>query len=202
MDCAYLVILDRSGSMATIKSDAEGALAGFVEEQRNAGIDGVMKVVVFNHASEVLVQTTPLANVPAIELSPRGSTALLDTVGSSVAEFYRELAAMENKPDKVLVIIITDGEENASYEYSHEDVKNIISQREEAGWQFIFLAANQDAIASGARIGVDRSASMTFSATTAGVRNAAKSMSGVAASYVSDSYKGFSDEDRAGAVDS
>lgn len=176
---ALLLIVDRSGSMESIKTDMEGGLKTLLDEQM--ALPGLLTVDLFTFDTEVkhefaLVDPSGLN----IAIEPRGGTALYDAIGIGVSEFGRALAAMPEhaRPETVQVIVVTDGDENSSVEYKASAIKKLVTQqKEEYKWDFVFLGANQDAVLSGVDLGFDPGSSMTFQAGAAGVDASAKSMS-------------------------
>ena len=177
------VILDRSGSMQKIASDAIGGFNEFLAEQERQAGDCRLTLIQFDNQYEVVYAAQPIAQAPRLTedtFQPRGSTALLDAIGRTIDRTGRRLAALseDERPDRVMLVIITDGLENASSDFTREQIFGMISrQRDVFNWSFLFLAANQDAIAEGAKMGIGAQQSLDFSATGAGVREAARSMS-------------------------
>ena len=159
-----LVIVDRSGSMSGIKNDMIGGLDQFFAEQ--AKDEGVTLVdyVQFDNEYEVVFTDTPVADAKA-QLSPRGSTALLDAVGKGATDLGKKLANLPEarRPGNVIVVVVTDGYENASKEWKADGVRALIKEQEEKwNWTFTFLGANMDAVAVGATFGVSAGYSMTY----------------------------------------
>lgn len=158
----FAVILDRSGSMQERKSDHEGGLRSFIEDQRK--LPGEMKftLVQFDTADpcEVKFDRVPLASVDTskIELIPRGGTPLYDAIGKSVAHLRQTLTPQDN----VVVTIITDGEENASSEWTKRKVKALVDELEAANWKFLFLGASFEAFDEGESLGVQPGAAMMY----------------------------------------
>ena len=151
------MIVDRSGSMASIKSDAEGGINTFVELQKQEPGEALLTLVQFDTHYEFVHSGIPIKQVPAFTLVPRGGTALLDAVGRAINETGARLAAMDEaqRPGLVVVVIVTDGEENSSCEFRREQIRAMIElQQTVYKWQFTFLAANQDAFAEGASLGI------------------------------------------------
>ena len=175
---AIICIIDRSGSMELIKTDAIGGFNAFLEEQKKLPGEAVLTTIQFNHEYEVIFENKPLQEVEPIterEYQPAGMTALLDAVGKTIDAAGKRLAAMpgENRPENVIVAILTDGHENASKTYSLSDVKERIThQKENYAWEFIFLGANQDAFDEAAKIGIDQKDSFQFDATKEGIKEA------------------------------
>lgn len=158
-------LLDRSGSMQSIKTDTEGGFAAFVEEQRRAPGECRVTLARFDDRYEVVYSGLALADVPPLELQPRGSTALLDSMGRLITDAGQELAALpeDRRPGTVVVAIMTDGHENASREWDRPAIKSLVEQQSEHyAWQFLYLGADQDAIEVGASVGVPRDQSLTY----------------------------------------
>ncbi len=158
-------LLDRSGSMQTIKSDTEGGFAAFIDEQRSGpGTCRVTLAQFDNHYEEVYADRD-VADVATLDLQPRGATALLDAIGRLVADAGARLASLpeDERPGSVIVAIMTDGLENASREWTHPAIKALVEQQTaQYGWQFMYMGADQDAIEVGAALGVQREHSLTY----------------------------------------
>lgn len=160
------VILDRSGSMQAVKTDTEGGLAAFLETQAEAPGDTTVSLYQFDDQYEAVYENKALADVPAFKLRPRGATALLDAVGRTITTLGEQLADKPEgeRPGEVVVVILTDGHENASAEYGHRQVKALITgQQDTYGWKFVFLGADQDAFAAGASMGIGRATTLSYS---------------------------------------
>ncbi|MEO7754531.1 MAG: vWA domain-containing protein [Terracoccus sp.] len=159
-------LLDRSGSMESIRDDTEGGFNAFIDEQRAQPGQCRVTLAQFDDAYEEVYRDVPVADVPRLSLRPRGMTALLDSIGRLVSEAGARLAALpeEQRPGVVVVGIMTDGHENASRELTHAAVKSMIERQSTTyGWQFLYMGADQDAIEVGASIGVSAAHSMTYS---------------------------------------
>jgi uncharacterized protein YegL len=158
-------LLDRSGSMSTSVEATEDGWRELISEQRaNPGLCEVT-LAQFNTAYEVVYPPTDIAGVPEFALEPRGMTALLDAVGRLITEVGERLSALpeEQRPGQVICLIMTDGHENSSRQWTWETVKALITQQREVyGWEFLFLGADIDAIEVGARMGMAREYSMTY----------------------------------------
>ena len=158
-------LLDRSGSMNTILDDTRGGFDAFIADQRDA--DGVCKVTLaqFDDRYEEVYADLDLADVPALTLEPRGSTALLDALGRLIVSAGERLAqlAEDDRPGTVIVGVMTDGYENASQEWTHPRIKALIEQQtNQYDWQFLYLGADQDAIEEGMKMGFDAGKSLTY----------------------------------------
>lgn len=159
-------LLDRSGSMQSIKDDTEGGFNAFIAEQRAQGGRCTVTLAQFDNEYEEVYRDVPVADVPPLHLAPRGSTALLDSIGRLVTTTGDHLARLpeDERPGVVIVGIMTDGHENASHEWSHSAVKALIEQQtRDYAWQFLYMGADQDAIEVGASIGVAAANAMTYS---------------------------------------
>ncbi|MEO7132032.1 MAG: VWA domain-containing protein [Dermatophilaceae bacterium] len=206
-------LLDRSGSMESIRTDIEGGFSAFINEQRTQ--TGACRVTLakFDDHYEEVYRDLPVAEVPDLDLQPRGTTALLDSIGRLVSEAGTRLAALpeEQRPGNVIVAIMTDGQENASRELTHPAIKAMIErQSTDYGWQFLFMGSDQDAIEVGASIGIARDNSLTYSRGQAAVTMAMTSrkisryrQSRAAGASVNEARVGlvYSDEDRAAATE-
>lgn len=170
IEIAY--ILDRSGSMQTMQEPAITAFNDFIKSQLDVPGDARLTLVQFDDAYEVHVESRPIQDVPQLTAAtyvPRGSTALLDAIGRTIEDTSRRLQPLPDaeKPGKVILAIFTDGYENASHQYTAKHISDLIRlHREDKGWEFLFLAANQDAIASAATMRMDAhsTANVMFSA--------------------------------------
>lgn len=183
MKCEIICIIDRSGSMNVIVDDAIGGFNTFLNEQKLVEGEASLTFVQFDTEYEVIHENRPLNDVPELTTEtykPRGGTALLDAVGKTIDDVGKRLSNTEekNRPDKVIVAILTDGAENSSNKYTLEGVKSRIKhQKEKYQWEFIFLAANQDAFAAGANLGIAAVDTFAFAATGTGIRKGYANMS-------------------------
>ena len=160
-------ILDRSGSMSGMENDTIGGFNSMITKQRRKAGNTLVSTVMFNNTIEVIHDRIPLEEVPLLtarEYSVGGCTALLDAVGGAIHHIgnVHKYARPEDRPQKTLFVITTDGLENASRRYSYRRVKNMIEhEQEKYGWEFIFLGADIDVAVEARRMGVrpDRAAS-------------------------------------------
>ena len=176
-------ILDRSGSMQPMQEPAVAAFNDFIKSQLDVPGAARLTLVQFDDAYEVPVAAMPIQDVPqltAATYTPRGSTALLDAIGRTIKETDRRISSLPDgdKPGKVILAIFTDGMENASQEYTLKHIGDLIRlYRDQKGWEFLFLAANQDAIASAAAMRMDASLSGNVDYSPKGIRTTGSAMS-------------------------
>lgn len=179
-------VVDRSGSMSSIAADMRGGFDAFLVEQKKVPGECRVSLTRFDDHYDVVYEGKPLADVPPLDLEPRGSTALLDAVGRTIDAVGARLAKMPEpeRPSKVLFVIITDGGENASREYSRKRVFDMITtQRTKFAWDFVFLGANQDAFAVAEGLGIMRGAAMNYAASGQGAQAAMRGMSARVGTY-------------------
>lgn len=160
-------IVDRSGSMSGLESDTIGGLNATLSAHRNEEGDAVVSTVLFDTETKVLHDRLPIASVQPLterDYQVRGCTALLDAVGGSIRHIARVQGYLpdEYKPEHTIFVITTDGLENSSRKYSYGEVKSMIEQKKEEGWEFLFLGANIDAAAEAARIGIAADCAATY----------------------------------------
>lgn len=201
---AVAVVVDRSGSMNSIRVDAEGAINSFIDEQKKQPGKCTLRLAQFDSQYEDVFKSTEIAKVGKYNLHPRGMTALTDAIGRVVTDFGVELAALpeDERPGNVVVVIVTDGGENSSREFTTQQVHDLIKkQTDEYNWNFIFLAAGQDAIAVGGGYGIAAGSTLTYTTDNyAGtVAMASATVSGLRSTGVK---RDFTDADREAAVKS
>ncbi len=161
-------ILDRSGSMSGLESDTIGGYNSMMKKQKLEEGKTYVSTVLFDDYSEVLHDRIDLMSVPKItnkEYYPRGCTALLDAIGGAIHHIgnVHKYARKEDVPSKTLFIITTDGYENASKKYTYQKVKQMIErQKEKYGWEFLFLGANIDAVATAKQFGINEDRAVQF----------------------------------------
>ena len=174
-DTELVFIIDRSGSMAGFEGDTIGGFNSMIEKQKNEG-DGTVYVstVLFDNYSKVLHDRVPITEVQRLtrrEYYTGGCTALLDAVGGAIHHIgnVHKYARREDVPAHTIFIITTDGMENASRDYTKKKVKEMIRYRtEKYGWEFIFVAANIDAIEAADSIGIRRERAANYRQTEDG----------------------------------
>ena len=169
-------ILDRSGSMAGLEADTIGGYNSMLEKQKQEEGEAFVSTVLFDSEIEVLHDRISIDSIEPItgdEYYVRGTTALLDAVGGAIHHIgnVHKYARDEDVPEKTLFIITTDGMENSSYKYSYRKVKHMVErQKEQYGWEFIFLGANIDATEVAGRFGVDESRAVRYKSDSKGTR--------------------------------
>lgn len=168
-------ILDRSGSMGGLEDDTIGGFNSMLAKNKKSEGEAYVTTILFDDKVETLHDREDIKEVKPItenEYYVRGCTALLDAVGrtiSHIASVHKSLK--ENKPQKTIFIITTDGQENASKEYNKKTVKDLIEkQKKESGWEFIFLGANIDAAETAESIGIDRKRAVNYRNDSKGVQ--------------------------------
>lgn len=154
-------ILDRSGSMGGLESDTIGGFNSMIEKQKKEPGKVYVSTVLFDNRSEVLHDRINLEDVPLMtekDYYVRGSTALVDAIGGAIHHIVNihKYAREEDVPEKTMFIITTDGMENASRHYSSNQIKAMIERQKEAGWEFLFIGANIDAVETAGRYGIRR----------------------------------------------
>jgi hypothetical protein len=166
-------ILDRSGSMGGFENDTIGGFNGFVKKQAESGQTS-LTTVLFNDQYEILHNGIDARDVTLTEREyfTRGNTALLDAVGKTINDVGRRLSETpeDSRPGKVIFVITTDGLENASREFSYDQVRKMIThQSEKYSWEFIFLGANIDVAKEGSKLGIKADRSFGWTASSAGI---------------------------------
>ena len=159
-------ILDRSGSMAGLEKDTIGGFNTMIEKQKREQGEAYVSTILFDNETQVIHDRVDIRKIRPItgeDYYVRGCTALLDAVGKSIHHIgnVHKYAREEDRPEKTVFVITTDGMENASREYTYERVRQMIEyEKEKHGWEFLFLGANIDAAKEAARFGIteDRAA--------------------------------------------
>lgn len=168
-------ILDKSGSMQSIKTDAIGGFNAFLEEQKKVEGSANMTVILFDSYVHTLVDGKDIQEVEGLTeqtFVPSGMTALLDAIGVGIDNLSKRLSETEedSKPENVIFAIMTDGHENVSEEYTHSIIKTKIeNMQREKDWEFLFLGANIDAVGTARGLGIKDNLSMNFVADAKGV---------------------------------
>jgi uncharacterized protein YegL len=146
-----IVILDKSGSMASVWDDTIGGFNSWLEKQKTAGPDQTLTLTLFDTTCQTPYVEKPLADVAPltrVTYVPGGNTALLDAIGATVKKIQDK-----DQKNAILVVIITDGEENSSHEYTRAAIKALVEDRQAAGWQFLYIGADQSGFADAQTMG-------------------------------------------------
>lgn len=175
-----IFIVDNSGSMSGLEKDTLGGFNSVLQQQKQLDADDQVFIttVLFNHQYRYLHQRKPLHEVSPLtekEYQVGGMTALLDVMGDSLSKIKNQidLAEQVKGEHKVLCVVITDGEENASREYNHTQIKNLVESRQNKDqWEFLFLGANIDAFSVSASLGVSAQATAQYQANAKGLKEA------------------------------
>jgi len=175
-------IVDRSGSMETIRNDAIGGFNAFIQDQKEQPGQGNLTLVLFNDTVKCVHESASLASVAPLtrqSFVPSGRTAMFDAIGFSLRQINRQLSKQppSERAAKIIVAILTDGEENSSKEFDQNTISRMIQNYRKTGWEFFYLAANQDAVAAASGIGIADKNTVNFKATTEGVTEVMDTMS-------------------------
>ena len=198
-------ILDRSGSMSGLEDDTIGGFNSMIDKQKNTEGEALISTILFDHETEVIHDRIPLSEIKPMtdrDYWVRGSTALLDAIGKSIKHIknIHKYAREEDRPDKTLFCITTDGMENASIIYSYQQIRKMVEAQKEKGWEFIFLGANIDAIETAGNIGISRERAANFHNDHSGISHSYSAIGDamccfMSAGAISDSWKDSVDED-------
>ena len=168
-------ILDRSGSMSGLEKDTIGGFNSTIERQKREEGEAIVSTVLFDDDTEVLHDRVSLEKIAPLtekEYYARGSTALLDAIGGAIHHIgnVHKYAREEDRPEKTIFVITTDGYENASRKYSSDRVKQMVERKKQKyGWEFIFLGANIDAVDTARNFGIDEERAANFVNDGAGI---------------------------------
>jgi uncharacterized protein YegL len=173
--CCIAVVLDRSGSMSGCQDATIKGFNDFLKDQKSAPGEATFTLVQFDDQYEVVHNNINIQDVPNLTTQtfcPRGSTALLDAIGRTVNTTRNNIEKMaeDERPNKVLFAIITDGQENVSKEYDRTAVFKMVEDLKEKGWQFAFIGANQDAIQTASGFSVQAGAALNYQANDDGTQ--------------------------------
>lgn len=183
------VILDKSGSMRSLINDTVGGFNSFLTEQKEQPGEATLTLVQFDTKNRVVVDGAPLKDVKELteaSYRPGGNTALLDALGATINKVGQRLAETpeEERPGKVIFLVMTDGEENASNEFTKEQIKTMVEhQTEKYNWSFVFLGANIDSITTATSMGFAAANASNYNATGVGTRAAYNAISAGVTQY-------------------
>lgn len=177
-------IIDGSGSMQGVTDDTIGGFNSMLEKQKGEEGEALVSTVIFNHDFKVVhdrVDLSQVENMTEKDYVPCGSTALVDAIGRSVKHIsnVHKYIRQEDIPEKTIFVITTDGMENASREYSSDDVKKMIKAKEELGWEFLFLGANIDSVETARSLGIREERAANYMGGCAGEKRKFSVMSDV-----------------------
>lgn len=183
--CTHItVILDRTGSMESIKDDVIGGFNSFLETQRATPGRATLTLVQFDSQDpfEVVYSRKDINDAPPLTAAsyiPRASTPLLDALGRGMADLDAAIAvsSADTRPDKVIFAVVTDGMENASREFSRAAIQQMIAERKARGWQFVFLSADLDAVEEARHLGFSEKQRRLYEKETPGVQRMFRDMS-------------------------
>lgn len=169
-------ILDKSGSMSGLEEDTIGGYNSMLKKQQKEKGEAIVTTVLFDNNYEIIHHRTNIEEIKALtdkEYFVEGSTALLDAIGRTIDKIIRATknTKKEYQANKVMFVIITDGMENSSTEYSYKKIKAMIeNQKEKYNWEFVFLGANIDAIATAERFGIQEDRAANYNADSKGTK--------------------------------
>ncbi len=168
-------ILDRSGSMAGLESDTIGGFNAMIAKQKKEDGEALVSTVLFDNESEVLYDRVKIDGIPQMteeDYSVRGCTALIDAIGGAVHHIanIHKYAREEDLPEHTMFIITTDGMENASRRYKSSQVKKMIEEKKKAGWEFLFIGANIDAVETARDFGISEDRAVNYNCDPIGTR--------------------------------
>jgi len=184
-----ICVLDRSGSMTKTKEDAIGGFNTFLEEQKEVEGEATMTLVLFDTAYDIIEDGTDIQEVSPLDdttFVPRGMTALYDAVGRTIDSVGVRLSktAEKDRPGKVIFVILTDGAENSSREYTGLRIKDMITHQSETyQWEFLFLGANINAELVAGDMGIAKGSAVTYTADSHGTHKAYNSVGQAVRSY-------------------
>jgi len=186
----FVLVLDRSGSMESVKSDAIGGFNQFLKEQREIPGQATMTLVQFDHEYNILYNFTPIQSVPELNnmtFQPRGMTRLLDAIGNTIKTVGKYLADMPEykRPSKVVFAILTDGQENDSRQFNRSQIFEMITHQEtKYSWQFAYLSSDLNAVVDAKSYGIPMASTYYFTANSGiETRNAFVNLSSSLTSY-------------------
>jgi hypothetical protein len=183
-----IAILDRSGSMRPVATDAIGGYNTFLDEQKKLKDNTTMSVFLFDDHFTPLYDGKKIALKEVPELTdkvfiPRGMTALYDAIGKSVQGYKTSISTQKNVNEKVLVLIVTDGADNDSKEFSKKDIADLIAYQKTQNWEFIFMCSTEDALTVGAGLNISAGNNHKFQNTADGNKKLFKKVAKATASY-------------------
>lgn len=197
-------ILDRSGSMAGLEADTIGGFNSMIERQKAQEGEVLVSTVLFDNESEVIHDRVSLDGIKPMtgeDYYVRGCTALIDAIGGAIRHIstIHKYAREEDIPEHTMFVITTDGLENASRKYSSDDVKRMIEQKKELGWEFLFIGANIDAVETASHFGIAPERSANYRADKRGTHvlfdSVARAVGNMRMGQLTDDWREEIDED-------
>lgn len=170
-----IIVLDRSGSMHSIKNDMEGGFKTFLEKQKEQPGECNLSLYQFDDQYEAVFENRNIKDVNEISIVPRGGTALLDAIGKATNTVGEKLSNLpeEERPETVIMAVITDGQENSSKEFNTLKVKEMVEYQSNVyNWKYVFMGANQDAILNGAGFGFHGGTSLSYGTSSCAISGA------------------------------
>lgn len=195
---ALMLVVDQSGSMSSIKQESQQAFDELLALQKAEPGTLSVKLVTFNHNVN-LGALTDASNFKGLTLITEGMTALHDAMGMGITDLDKEIQALpdDQRPDRVIVVTVTDGQENSSREYAASAVKRLVRAHQEVDkWEFLFLGANQDAVLTAETFGIRAGSALTYHASNEGITKSVAAASGYITATRSGLEASFTDEDR------
>lgn len=181
-------ILDRSGSMAGLESDTIGGFNALIEKQKKQEAECLVTTVLFDDRLETLHDRINLKEIKKLtdsDYTVRGCTALIDAIGETVkhiSEVHRYIRK-EDVPEHTMFVITTDGMENASRIHTADEVRKMIEQKKELGWEFLFIGANIDSVETAGRFGIDADRAVNYHADSKGTEVLFRSVAGAVGKF-------------------
>ena len=183
-----VAIIDRSGSMSGKESDTIGGINSTIEQLKSDKNNEIIKFSIkfFDHQEYMKIRSLDIENVRPLnvkDLLPRGQTALLDAMGNTISFFINKKICEPSSFDSCIIYIATDGFENCSKKFTHENIRNLIEQAKNYSIEILYLGANQDAILEASKFGLDAKQAMNYSENTENVESAYRSAARAAKRY-------------------
>ena len=180
-----VAIIDRSGSMAGKEADTIGGINSTIQELKNNKVNEIIKFSVkfFDDREHIKFRSLDIENVRPLnvkDLMPRGQTALLDAMGSTISFFINKKMCEPSSFDSCIIYVATDGHENCSKKFTNEKIRNLINEAKKFSIELLYLGANQDAILEASKFGLDANQAMNYSENTENVESAYRSAASAA----------------------
>jgi len=200
-----VAIIDRSGSMSGKEADTIGGINSTIEELKNNKGNEIIKFSVkfFDHEEYIKIRSLDIENVIPFnvkDLIPRGQTALLDAMGSTISFFINKKMCNPSSYNSCIIYVATDGCENCSKKFTNENIKNLIEEAKKYSIEILYLGANQDAILEASKFGLDTNQAMNYSENTENVESAYRSAARAAKRYRSGDNPGFLQSERTSSI--